>query len=98
MDSEIKKQLTSPTPVPDLVALISDKNIPKIYGNGFSAGLSLSDATLIIQMGPVPVALLNMSFTTLKTLSITINDLIEQVEQTTGEPLKGIQDIKKNLQ
>lgn len=96
MNDNVKK-LTENVAVSDIQTLIADPKIQKIYGNGFTFGFSLSDASIVIQHGPVPVALLTLSFTSLKTLSIALNEVISQIERDLGEPIKGIQAIKETI-
>lgn len=96
-ENELQKFKTLPNPI-DLNGLISNPECLKLYANGFSAGFSLSDATLVLQHGPLPVASVSMSYTTLKTLQSTINDLVAQVETTVGESLKSINDRREKLE
>ena len=97
MESFSKEQLTATTAVQDINGLVHDPNVVKIYGNGFTFGFSLSDASIVVQMGPVPVAMLSLSLTSLKTLAVALNDTITQIEANIGEPIKSIQEIKQNI-
>jgi hypothetical protein len=83
-------------------AVIGDPRIPKVYANGFLFGHSLSDASVIFQIGNNPQVVVNMSFTTLKTLSKGLNEIVAQVEKGLGSPIPDIKEVlmewQKNTQ
>lgn len=93
---DIKTILTSDAQV-DIQNVVNDPKVLKLYGNGFTFGHSLSDATIVIQLGTTPVALLNLSFIALKTLSVSLADLISQIEANLGEPIKDIATLRNNV-
>lgn len=94
---EIKEILSRQQKPLDIEELNADRNILKIYGNGFNVGFSLSDATIVIQLGSTPVAILNLSHIALKSLAGNLLQSIEAIEKTIGEPIKSIQDYKSGL-
>ncbi|MDD5158177.1 hypothetical protein [Sulfurimonas sp.] len=69
----------------------------EIYFNGFEVGFSNSDASIHLRRNSETVALLNMSFGTLKTLSIFLTDLINDIEDRTGT-VNSIPEFKKKME
>jgi hypothetical protein len=72
-------------------ALVS--SIQRIYLNGFLLGQSLSDITIVGQTNGTPSTILNMSFTTAKSLAIELDKVIKTFEGTTGHTLLTMEDI-----
>lgn len=69
----------------------------EIYFNGFEIGFSNSDASIHLRRNSETVALLNMSFGTMKTLSIFLNDLITDIESRTGH-VNSIPEFKEKME
>ncbi len=57
-----------------------DAAVPKIYFNGFQTALTNADVVLTAECNGEPVALVNMSFTTAKTLAKALVDTISMLE------------------
>ena len=94
--------------VPSLIAqtisvdsVLSDKTVPKFYTNGFVLGHSLVDITIILQLSQAPVAAINMSFTSMKTLHKNLEEIIAAVEKGLGHNLLDLTETnikwQKNL-
>ena len=66
-------------------ALASDA--PKIYFNGYVNNLSTGDVLLVLERSGQPVAVLNMSFTVAKSLSVSLGQLVAQLEAVTGRTM-----------
>ncbi|MDP2644200.1 MAG: hypothetical protein Q8P24_04625 [Desulfobacterales bacterium] len=73
---------------------INDPELPKVYSNSFSCALGFGDTVILFKNGSKPVALLNMSFTTAKTLAIKIQDLIARLENTSGNKIMTTGEIE----
>lgn len=86
----------------DFNAIIANENLPKYFANGFSVAHSLTDATIISQIGVTPTALIFMSFPALKDLHKSLGGIIANIEKGLGQEIndtKTIQDIwKKNTE
>lgn len=76
-------------------ALMGNPDVPKYYMNGFMIGNGNSDGFIIIQTNAIPAAILNMSFTTMKTLAESLNSVILQLEKKTGKNIATTHEIDK---
>ena len=81
----------------ELTEAISKENLPKIYANGFSIALGLGDVTLLLKNGPIPVGMVNVSFTIAKTLSQKLQDAIGHLEKKTGNLIMTSDDVKTSI-
>ena len=72
---------------------LNDDDTPQLYANGFVTGVGYSDAYLIVQTNGKPVAAINMSFSTLKTLALYITSIVDTVEKQLGQELLTNQQI-----
>jgi hypothetical protein len=70
---------------------------PQIYLNGFALAQSLADVTIVAQTNGNPSAVLNMSFTTAKSLAIELDKIIKTFEEITGHTLLTMEDIKTKM-
>lgn len=82
----------------DVETILADPKIPKLYGNGFTIGHSMADATIVIQTGKTPIATLSLSFISLKSLYISLGGAIANIERGLGEPIPEIKDLLVNWQ
>jgi len=55
-------------------------DIPKLYANGFTVGLSNADVVIVLQRFGKPVALLNISYTLAKTLAQRVGTVVSDFE------------------
>jgi hypothetical protein len=84
--------ITQPIDVSDI---LQDDSVVKLYVNGLTVGLSLSDVFVVVNNGPKPVAILQMSLTTAKTMMVSLTGMIEDFEQKTEQPLLTMQEINE---
>lgn len=78
----------------DVAQILKDPSVIKIYVNGLTVGMSLSDVFMVVNSGPMPSAVIQMSFTTAKTMMQSLTQLITGFEENTGQPLLTMEDIK----
>ncbi len=71
--------------------------VPKLYANGFSSALGMGDVTILLQQGPKTVAVLNLSYTVAKTLSIKLGGLIKSLEDGTGNTIMTTDQVETLL-
>lgn len=74
-----------------------DPNIPKIYANGFDIALGTGDMVVVLKNCDKPVAVLNLSYTLAKTLSIKTQGLIRHLEKSSGNVIMTTDEITKAL-
>src|SRR4051794_11382152 len=85
MDPEPKPE---PQPEPSHEALPQvGPSVPRIYANGFGLGLTNADANLVLQQNGQPIALVFLSYTLAKTLSLRLGRLVAEWETRTGQQL-----------
>ena len=82
-----KKDITL---IPDLIL---NPIVSKIYTNGAQYGFTFSDAHIIFKHNDVPMALITMSLTSLKTLHEQVGKLLETYKSTTGQDVVSIEEI-----
>ncbi|KWT91822.1 hypothetical protein [Candidatus Magnetominusculus xianensis] len=69
--------------------------VPQFYFNNAVVTLSSSDLLITIERNGAPVAIVNASFTTAKTLSIQIAECIKNLEEKTNIDIKTMEEIGK---
>jgi hypothetical protein len=72
-------------------------DVPKMYANGFSCALGASDIAVLFKIGSQPIAITNLSYTTAKTLSIKLQDLITVLETKSQNTIMTTDDLKGYL-
>jgi hypothetical protein len=70
-------------------------DIPKIYANAFVCAMGVSDVTVILERNGRPEAVLNLSFTSTKTLSVKLAGVVAQLEEKSGQPVMITDDVEK---
>ena len=78
----------------DFDTVIANERIPKIFANGFLLAHSLTDATIITQIGETPTAAIFMSFPALKNLHKTLSGIITNIEKGLGHEIEDIKTIQ----
>jgi hypothetical protein len=73
--------------------ILDPSSMPKIYINGFSVGMSLSDIYILTEIAGSPSAMLLMSFTTAKTLAQHLMRAVSDFESMTGQSLLTMEDV-----
>lgn len=72
--------------------------VPSIYFNGFSLNLANADMGALLLSDGRPVAKLNMSFTTAKTLAAMLSNLIDIFEKATQHNVMTTEEVTVGLQ
>jgi hypothetical protein len=73
-------------------------NIPSVYFNGFQLGLSNADVACMLMQNGLPVVSLNMSYTTAKTLSVALNDMVQTLEKVTKRKIMTVAEVSAGLE
>ena len=66
---------------------LASENIPHLYANGFTNALSNADIVIVLERQSDPVAVLNLSFTTAKSLAHKLSQLIENLEKASNQSI-----------
>ena len=80
--------------LPDEFEKLVNSGIPGFYFNGFQNAAGTSDVTSVLQLNGAPVCVLNMSFTTAKTLSVLLGQMVGAIEAATGQEIMTTQRIE----
>lgn len=67
--------------------------VPEIYFNGFVNSLGTGDIVSVLERNGKPVATLNMSYTTAKTLATSLGAVIAKLEEATGREMLTTHDV-----
>ncbi|MCG6552954.1 MAG: hypothetical protein L7F77_11540 [Candidatus Magnetominusculus sp. LBB02] len=70
------------------------KDIPKIYFNSASCVLHPGDISMVLEVNENPVAVINMSLTTAKSIAAVIGSMIADVEERTGSRVMTFNDAR----
>ncbi len=89
--------VTLPTEQQLLAAALS-MPVPRIYINGFQIAQSWSDVMIVAQTNGGPTAVLNLSFTTAKSLAIALTQVVETLEASTAQPIMTMEDVQTRQQ
>lgn len=73
--------------------VLERSDVPKFYVNGFVSGHSNADMILLLMQNGTPLNLLNMSFTTAKSLYQNLGDLISKFEAITNHTVMTMNDV-----
>ena len=68
-------------------AALASQDIPHIYANGFINALSNSDILVVLECHSSPVAVLNMSYTTAKSLAQKLSATIADFEKASNHTI-----------
>jgi hypothetical protein len=71
--------------------------LPGMYFNGFQIGITNSDVSGVMLLNGQPQAVLNMSYTTAKSLATALNELIARLESATGRPIMITKEVDRVL-
>jgi hypothetical protein len=69
-----------------------------MYANGFQIIMSNSDISILLIQNNVPVAVVNVSYTVAKTLSVKVAELIGKLEKRSKQSIMTTDEIHKHLQ
>ncbi len=76
---------------------LDNKEIPNIHFNGFVTSLGTGDVLIVLERNGRPIALLNTSYTTAKSLVEKLGGLITVLEQKTGNTIMTIDEITAKM-
>lgn len=76
---------------------LKDPQVQRIYANGFINALGVGDVVIVLQNSKKPIAVLNLSYTVAKTLSLKLGALISQLEDSTHNTIMTTDDIEKSM-
>ena len=79
-------------------AALEADTVPKIYVNGFINAYNVADVILVFQQNNKNVAVINMSYTTAKTLAEKLGGLIKGFEITTEHEIMSIDTVKAKIE
>lgn len=69
--------------------------VPQLYFNGLVNAMSNGDVMTVLERNGAPIAVLNMSFTMAKSLSVALGQMVAQLEQMSGREIMTTLDIEK---
>ena len=69
-------------------------DIPTLYANSFAIVIGTADSTIVLEQNGKPVAVLNLSFTSSKTLAAKLGGVIAHLEENSGRPIMTTDDIE----
>jgi len=69
--------------------------VPVVYFNGFACLLTTGDVAVVLERNNRPVGLLNMSFTTAKSLSIALGGTVSGLEARTDRDMLTAFDLER---
>lgn len=71
--------------------------VPAIYFNGFNVSLTNSDINSLLLLDGRPIARLNMSYTTAKTVVALLGQLVDTLEEITGREIMTTEVVAEGL-
>jgi hypothetical protein len=77
---------------------LESADVPVFYVNGFVNTMTSGDVLTVLERNGRPVAVLNMSFTVAKTLSVGLGNTIAQLEEKAGQSMLTTQEVGKALE
>ena len=66
---------------------LESQKIPHLYANGFTNALSSADIVIVLERQNEPVAVLNVSYTTAKSLAQKLSQLISNLEKASNQSI-----------
>lgn len=72
--------------------------VQNVYFNGFQLGLSNADISGMLLLNNVPTMSVSMSYTTAKTLSAALVEMIGALEKVTGREIMTTQQVGEGLE
>lgn len=76
---------------------VENKELPRLYFNGFATTLSTGDVMLVLKQNDEPVAILNTSYTVAKTLAQKLEGVIVILEDITGNTIMTTEQIENAI-
>jgi hypothetical protein len=91
----MKDDTAGERPLPDAFRVGTSGEIPEIYANGFSIGLSNADVVLVLVRSARPIQTVHMSYTLAKTLHLKLATLVNEFEEAVGREMLTTDDVDK---
>ncbi len=76
---------------------LASQDIPHLYANGFLNALSNADITMVLERNNYPVAVLNMSYTTAKSLAHKLSQIIADFEKASNHTIMTSDVVNQTL-
>jgi len=77
--------------------LVFGAPLPNVYFNGFNLNLTNADSNLVLLLDGQPQIKLSMSFTTAKTLTAFMTEMIQKLEAATGRNIMKVDEVDAGL-
>lgn len=74
---------------------VKNPDCPNAYTNGFTIVVSDGDASILFQRNGEPEIIMSMSYTITKTLGQKLIAVIADLEESTGQKIMTVDDVKK---
>lgn len=81
-----------------VASIMGNPSIAKIYTNGFITGVSAADMFVVLQSAAIPVAVIQMSYNTAKTLALELTRMVERIEVEINQSIPTMHDIQPILE
>jgi len=81
----------------EIEAAISNPDVPNFYSNSFACVLGMGDTAVLFKNGNNPVCVLNLSYTTAKTLAIKLQGIIAHLENASGNKIMTTDDRNMSM-
>ncbi|PCJ55360.1 MAG: hypothetical protein COA73_13645 [Candidatus Hydrogenedentota bacterium] len=94
----VDEPLPDPVEEVDISNGLINPNAVGLYANGVMVGHTASDIAIILQRNGINDAVLNISFTTAKSLVGELQKAIKRIEEKTGHEIMTIQYIKEKME
>jgi len=93
-DPQVAGGDTKPLNADERLAAAMSPMVPQIYANGFLTGMSSGDVYIALERNGQPVALLNLSYTVAKTLSLSLGRTIATLEDQANRQMLTTHDVE----
>ena len=94
----VDEPLPDPVEEVDISNGLINPNAVGLYANGVMVGHTASDIAIILLRNGINDAVLNISFTTAKSLVGELQKAIKRIEEKTGHEIMTIQYIKEKME
>jgi hypothetical protein len=77
---------------------LNNDSVPKIYCNSLSVALGIGDIAVLLKNGPKQKAVINLSYTTAKSLYKHLQNMISILEAKTDTIIMTNEDVKQAME
>jgi hypothetical protein len=70
---------------------------PKFYINGYGFAQTAADLSVVLQLHSQPIGVVNMSYTTAKSLLVDLTTILEKFEKSTGDKIKTFAELNSKM-